>query len=227
MAYHRYAVYYTPPAGPLRDLGAAWLGWDMHRGTDCAHPDWAADWPVTAITAGPRRYGFHATLKPPFRLAPGTDAAGLVAALRRLGAATPSAPAAGLEVARLGRFLALVAAGDPREIASLAGECVRALDAFRAPAPPDETARRRAAGLSPAQEATLVRWGYPYVMDEFRFHMTLSGRIDAALASGLQPVLARHFDAVAPAPFVIDAVTLAGEDATGRFHAVETVALSG
>jgi hypothetical protein len=34
-----------------------------------------------------------------------------------------------------------------------------------------------AAPLSERQRALLIEWGYPYVFDEFRFHMTLSSSL--------------------------------------------------
>ncbi|TMV36066.1 DUF1045 domain-containing protein, partial [Thioclava sp. BHET1] len=85
--FSRYAVYYAPPAGPLADFGAGWLGWDPVAGLPRAHPAVAGlPCPVAELTATPRKYGFHGTLKPPFRLAPGTEAGGLIAALDALAA---------------------------------------------------------------------------------------------------------------------------------------------
>jgi len=41
---------------------------------------------------------------------------------------------------------------------------------------------RRQAVLSPAQDALLVRWGYPYVMEYFRFHCSLTGSLQGVTA---------------------------------------------
>ncbi|MEN9060138.1 DUF1045 domain-containing protein [Ponticoccus litoralis] len=172
MSYARFAVYYLPPEGALSSFGARWLGWDVLTGRAAPH------WPepgLEAVTQTPRKYGFHATLKPPFRLAEGQTPEALDKAVAAMAARCAPAPAEGLEVARLGSFLALVPQGDTAQIARIAATCVEALDEFRAPATEAELARRRAARLTPEQEALLSRWGYPYVMQAFRFHMTLTG----------------------------------------------------
>lgn len=226
--YSRYAVYYTPEPGAFADATAAWLGWDATAGRACAHleiSDLPA--PVSEITATPRRYGFHGTLKPPFRLASGSSPARLQDDFTSLAASLAPAQIDGLRIAGLGGFLALVPDGDASELARIAAEAVAGLDRHRAPAPPEETARRRAAGLTTRQEAHLATWGYPYVMDEFRFHMTLTGRLAdrdlAAVEAALTPVLGP----VLPRPFTLDAISLMGEDADGHFHVLRRARLGG
>lgn len=228
MGFRRYAVYYAPPPGPLADFGAAWLGWDMDRGAAVAHPDLPGlPMPMEEITATPRKYGFHATLKPPFRLAEGRSETELVEAVAILGSRTfHPVMDLRLELTQLGRFLALTATGNTEQLRGLAAICVETLDAFRAPASDAELARRRGAGLRPGQEAMLMRWGYPYVMEEFRFHMTLTGKLPKA---ALPPVRAALDDAlmgVIPDPFAMDTICLVGEDDDGRFHLMHRHALS-
>ncbi|MBI1416458.1 MAG: DUF1045 domain-containing protein [Limimaricola sp.] len=224
----RFALYFAPPPGPLADFGAAWLGWDIATGQAVAHPDVEGlPRPLAEITATPRRYGFHATLKPPFRLAPGQTETALAAEVAALAAGLAPATLDGLQLAQIGRFLALVPEGEVTALNALAGRLVEGLDHFRAPAPPEEIARRRAAGLSPAQDALLVRWGYPYVMEEFRFHMTLTGPLDPDTGSATRAALAPHLAAVLPRPFLLDEVVLAGERADGHFETVHRYALSG
>lgn len=172
----RYAVYYLPPAGSaLAAFGASWLGWDVAAGTAVAHPTGLLN--VANITATPRVYGFHGTLKPPFRLIQGAGQAGLLRAIEALAARLAPFTAPPLRLARIGSFLALVPTRSSVELAELAAACVEDLDGFRALPGEVELAKRRADGLTPAQDALLVRWGYPYVRDEFRFHLTLSGRL--------------------------------------------------
>ena len=70
----RFAIYYAPRGGAFADAAAAWLGWDLTRGRAVAQPDLPGlvDLPGLAdLTAEPRKYGFHGTIKPPFRLAGG------------------------------------------------------------------------------------------------------------------------------------------------------------
>ncbi|MGI1663635.1 DUF1045 domain-containing protein [Palleronia sp. KMU-117] len=226
MIFRRYAVYYTPPPGPLAEFGAAWLGWDIARGR--AVPQAPADLAaLPRLTETPRRYGFHATIKPPFALAAGTEPGALGTAVEALARTLPPARAAGLRLSRIGAFLALVPEGDNTAIDALAAAVVTGLDTFRAPPSEADLARRRAAGLSPVEEANLMRWGYPYVLDAFRFHMTLSGALADAEAAEVEHVLRPRLAGVLPRPFVIGDITLAGEDAEGRFHELSRHALSG
>ncbi len=223
MSHARYAIYYLPPNGPLAEFGARWLGWDALGGAEAAMFDVPG---LAEATDTPRKYGFHGTLKPPFRLAGGLDAAALSNAVADLAARTAPAQADGLSLTRLGRFLALTPTGDTTGIARVARAAVAELDAFRAPAGEAELDRRRQAGLSTAQEANLMRWGYPYVMDEFRFHMTLTGRLPKAEIADWEQKLAAHLPPL-PAPFKLDEIALVGERPDGRFELIERHALRG
>lgn len=228
LAYRRYAVYFTPPPGSLADFGAAWLGWDLATGRHVTHPPIAGlPAPAEDLTATPRRYGFHATVKPPFRLTGGATPEALAAELAELCRETPPIPLAGLEVRPMGRFLALQPAGDTAALQRVAGRAVRDLDHLRAPLTEAEIARRCAPGLSPRQEAMLRDWGYPYVMDEFRFHITLTGRLDPQAIGRVRRTLTDAFDPLVPRPFVIDTLSLVGEDDAGFFHLVHRYTLSG
>ena len=223
--FRRYAVYYTPPPGALADFGAHWLGWDVARGARA--PRRIPVEHAEEIVGTPRRYGFHATLKAPFRLAEGRSAKDLEAALAAVASRTPPVQGARLRLERLGAFLALVPATDHAPFSRLCDAMVRELDAFRLPPSEAEITRRRAAGLTPAQDAHLLRWGYPYVFEEFRFHMTLSGRLHPAMAAQVETLLTPVLEEVVPDPFEIAEVTLAGEDEDGYFQALHRYTLAG
>lgn len=218
--YTRYAVYYAPPPGPLAEFGAAWLGWDAAEGALRPHsplPGLPAALQAE-ITETPRKYGLHGTLKPPFRLAEGSRRAALEADLAKLAARLAPVRLDGLALSRLGGFLALTPEGDTAALAALAAACVRDLDAHRAPPSEAELARRRAARLSPAQEENLARWGYPYVMGDFRFHLTLTGRLPRSKAEAVQAALAPPLAPLLPRPFPISDLCLFGERPDGRFQ---------
>lgn len=229
MEFKRYAVYFTPPPGPLAAFGAGWFGWDGARGEtarNAAPP--GLPLPRDAITETPRRYGLHATVKPPFRLAKGKTPEDLQAALHSFCADTGPVTLSGLELAQLGRFLALVPDGPAAPLGALAAGAVETLDSFRAPPDSTELARRRAAGLTPAQDALLHRWGYPYVMEEFRFHITLTGPIpDPAERDKVAMALAPLFEPLIESPFRIDDVCLFGEGQDGKFRNLHRYTLTG
>lgn len=224
----RYAIYYTPPPGPLAEFGAAWTGWDPRAGRRRLHPAVRGlPLPIARITEAPRKYGFHATLKPPFALKAGFDISELHIATEALAASLAPVLLDGLTLARLDGFLALVPKGDTTPIALLAARIVEALDGFRAAPTEADLARRRARGLTSRQEVLLQQWGYPHVMEEYRFHFTLTGDLPAPqsgkIAERLRPVLTP----LLPRPFRIGDICLFGEGQDGRFHHLHRYRLSG
>ncbi|SFL19953.1 DUF1045 domain-containing protein [Shimia haliotis] len=227
MQFRRYGIYYTPRPGPLAEFGAAWLGWDLATGKTVAHPSIEGlPCAVSDITATPRKYGLHGTIKPPFFLADGTNATGLSEAFATLCTTLAPITLDALALSRIGSFVALTIDGDQSPLADLAGKAVRDLDAFRAPASEAELARRRKSNLTTRQDALLAQWGYPYVMEEFRFHITLSGRLGKR-AEAVIAALAPHVTPLLPKPFVVDSLTLVGEDEAGVFHEIHRHTLSG
>ncbi|MGP6087182.1 DUF1045 domain-containing protein [Antarctobacter jejuensis] len=228
MHFSRYAVYVTLPKGPLSDFGSAWLGWNAATGE---RPDApivpGLPMPAHEITATPRKYGLHGTIKPPFRLADGHSHDELHDAVAAFCAARAPVVLDGLALTRLGSFLALTPVGETDALSALAADSVRDLDPFRAPLTEDEMAKRRKSRLGARQEALLAKWGYPHVMEHFRFHITLSGKLDTARAEQVRAALLPQLEDRLPRPFTIDALTLCGEDQTGYFHELHRYALSG
>ncbi|WP_372605317.1 DUF1045 domain-containing protein [Actibacterium sp.] len=226
--FQRFAVYYAPRPGAFSDFANGWLGWDAVRGRAVPHPDIPGlPLPIEALTRAPRKYGFHGTLKPPFRLRDGQSRAALEARIAELAARLAPVICDGLDLRRIGRFLALTPRGDTRALSDLAATVVRDLDPFRAAPGLGELERRRAAGLSPRQNAYLESWGYPYVMDEFRFHLTLTDKLSDTKAKQTQTVLEQAITPLPPQPFEMTDLCLFGEAADGRFHLLHRYALSG
>ncbi len=223
--FKRYGLYVVPE-GPFFDAASAWLGWDSVAGVSVTHPLVAnLPEPPEALTATPGKYGFHGTIKPPFHLAPGATFPALDGAARAFCAGRAPVIIPALEVCRMSTFVALTPSERSDALADLAGAAVATLDGFRAPASDADLARRRKAGLTDRQDKMLQAWGYPYMMEEFRFHMTLTGRTDNADA--VRTALAAHFAPILPEPFVIDSLALMGEAVDGAFHLVHRYALSG
>ncbi|WP_170585250.1 DUF1045 domain-containing protein [Ruegeria arenilitoris] len=227
MNFARYAIYFVPPAqSDWSRFATAWLGWDIDAGRTVEHPV-IDGLDVASVTQMPRKYGLHATMKPPFRLREDQSLSALQDTCARLAGKFSPVSLDGLEVARLGRFLALRPVGDTRDLNALAAACVRDLDPFRAPASETEMNRRRAAGLTMEQDANLTNWGYPYVLEAFRFHITLSGRLSKPMLANVQTVLNQRLVPLLPAPFDIRDLALVGEAEDGRFHMLQRYVLSG
>lgn len=223
----RFAIYFVPDqADAWAQFSTAWLGWDITSSQTVAHPELNNGvGPVSAVTAVPRRYGLHATIKPPFRLRSGKSRGALSRVAKDLAADIAPLTLSGLQITRLGRFLALTPIGETTALNATAARIVRDLDGFRAPASNQELERRRAANLSPAQDANLAQWGYPYVMDQFRFHITLTGKLPKDDLSKVEAALDRHLKPDLPHPLIIRDLALVGEDEDGFFHVVEQLPL--
>ncbi len=224
--FRRYAIYALPAPAPLAQALAAWLGWDIATGQPVAQPVIKGH-NLPALTAVPRRYGAHGTLKPPFALASDRTVQELDTALSTFCARTEAVTLNGLQVAPLRGFLALVPIGDTQALNRMAAAVLSAMDGFRGPQSPAQLARRRAAGLNAREEALLLRWGYPYVMETFRFHITLTGPVDTAEGKALRKLLQHRLTPLLPRPFIVDHLCLVGEDDAGLFHLIRRYPLSG
>lgn len=207
----RYAVYFTPPKeSPLTRLAAAWLGRDPFTGVQTEPPAVSTLTPaeIAFHTAAARRYGFHATLKAPFELASGETEASLADAARRFAANTEPFVIPRLAIGQLDGFFALQPATPVAALNRLADDVVRSFDKFRAPLSDAEIERRNPDALSAEQFQNLHRWGYPYVFDAFRFHMTLSGRVAGREAERVRQALEEVFGPTLAAPVPVEGVAL-------------------
>ena len=224
----RYAIYYAPDAGDFADFTASWLGWDPHLGQTVAHPS-VESLPqgVADLTATPRKYGFHGTIKPPFHLAPGTDANGLREACEALSVRLAPVTLPGLQLVDLHGFVALTPLGDTTALATMAAEVVMALDTFRAPPGPAEIARRKPDQMTDRQREMLAQWGYPYVMDQFQFHLTLTGSLTPADSAATLTALRPHLTPLLPKPFILRDLVLFGQGQDSLFRILHRYPLSG
>lgn len=181
MSKARYAVYYVPPNdSELAAFGRQWLGMDIETGNPVPQTvvDGIEPERLHQLTESPRLYGFHGTLKPPFYLAPRTTLNGLLSAARTFAKSVKPIEIPALELAVIGKFLALTSTVSSAELEALASECVRTLEVYRTRLTPQQMAQYRQNKLTVHQEQMLEHWGYPYVLEEFRFHISLTNRID-------------------------------------------------
>lgn len=234
----RFAIYAVPgtrPADPagqrLRERAEQWLGRDASGAA--VTPGVPAGWTraaVDEITVSARRYGFHGTLKAPFRLMEGRTVEELDAAVARFTASRACVLARQLSLSRLGGFFALVPGAEAAELHALADEVVTGFDGFRAPATEAELAGRGPASLTARQRELLNRWGYPFVLDEFRFHLTVTDRIPAERGPDVERALRGWFGPSLGATVAIDAIALfteAGPGAPFTLHAVHPLRPAG
>ena len=225
----RYAIYYVPDAeSALYRFGTALLGYDALNAHNVAQPDALVEaiprW--REFTDDPRKYGFHATLKAPFRLSSRASETDLVAAFEEF-SGKQRAIAVIRPLARLLRnFVAIVNDAPNGDLAKLADDCVTAFEVFRAPLTPQDRERRLKSPLNSNQIEMLDRWGYPYVFEEFFFHMRLTGRIESALGEQTLEVIAAQFSKLGQQSLAIDRLALLRQDhPSAKFAAIRHLAL--
>lgn len=214
----RYAIYFTPQHDdPLCRIAAGWLGRDAFGGavTPARAAGQLSAAEVAFHTAAARRYGFHATLKAPFRLADGTSEMALIDAIAAFAGDMPPFAIPRLKLAQIDGFFALVPASRLPELDHFAGDVVTAFERFRAPLSDAEIARRNPDALSPQEYRHLSRWGYPYVFDTFRFHMTLTGRVAAEEAARVRAAIEECLGDVLDRPVPVDGLALFVEPSSG------------
>ena len=226
----RYAIYYAAaPDSELDRFGAHLIGHDAFNGETLPFPEGIEqalpDW--RDITQDPRKYGFHATLKAPMWLADGTTEIELLAACESFAGSPRRLPVIKPVVNAIGDFVAIVPSQRSMELEQLAADAVDRFDSFRAPMTPEDRARRRPDRLAPRQREYLERWGYPYVMEEFRFHMTLTGRLKAERRETVLNILRQRFAMLELATLAVDRIALFRQDDTNaRFRIVRQYLLT-
>jgi len=224
-AFARYAVY-VAPRGDLGAAGAAWLGWDVNAGADVPQAD-CRDLDLLALTQIPRKYGFHGTVMAPFEMRDGVRQTELKAAFAKLCKQIAPVVCGDLNAVALGRLVALIPQSGMADLRDMAAQVVRGLDTWRAPLPAAEFERRNRPGLSETQRGYLRRWGFPHVMDAYRFHMTLTGRIPKAEVERVARTACEYFSPVLPKQLKIDDLALVGQRPDGRFAAIARFPLQG
>jgi putative phosphonate metabolism protein len=223
-SFPRYAIYHAAARGGILDrFGTHLLGYDAWTGEELPFPEDVVrtmpDW--HDLTQDPRKYGFHATLKAPMALAEGTTEAELLAACASFAETARPIPVITPVVDSISGFIAVVPAQPSAELRQFAADCVSVFDSFRAPLAPQDRARRNPSKLTSRQREYLDRWGYPYVMEEFRFHMTLTGRLGSERHGPVLSMLRERFAAIGLTRLAIDGIALFRQDgAASRFRII-------
>jgi len=229
---HRHAAYYAPPQqSRLAQLGAQWLGRCAQSRRAMPQPDFpqCAAGILRGYTAAAARYGWHATMKAPFALKPGLEMDAIPAAFKAFAQDQTALTLPPLTLRHMGDYLALVPEAPSGAMQALAFDCVRALHPLAKPLSDPQIAQRRTTPLTPAQDAMLLQWGYPFVGDAFQWHMTLTGSLNKLTASevqGLQEAAQDWFEPVLRQPVELDAICWFIEPvAGGDFYEAQRFAL--
>src|SRR5471032_2375452 len=165
----RYAIYFCPSSdSALGRLGRDWLA----SSTDAPELPGISAERRNALLVKVRRYGWHATIRAPFTPMGNVTYADVRRAITSVAHARASFELP-LHIHRLAGFLALRPCIDGIAPRQLAATCLKSLLPLCAPLS-NEVLDRRSVVLD-ADEVTLLQdYGYPYVLDRYRFHLTLS-----------------------------------------------------
>ncbi|MDD2880803.1 MAG: DUF1045 domain-containing protein [Rhodoferax sp.] len=216
----RYAIYFAPAQGsPWWEFGTRWLGRDEYHDVQIAQHALAQIAPAElhAATEQPRRYGFHATLKAPFALRGGYTLDDLITRMKALATTLRPVALGPMQAAMLGDFVALVPVKVPGELAALATACVTGIDDLRAPLSAADLLRRRVSNLDAREQALLAQYGYPYVLERYRLHLTLSGPVAPPMAELILQAAANPVAELnEKAPLVLDRICLFIESSLGQ-----------
>jgi len=228
----RYAIYFAPAAqSPWWDFGSHWLGRDACANAFLVQPQLNHIAPDTffELTCEPRRYGFHATLKAPFRLTAGITLVHLQDRLHTLAAVLKPVALGDMQAKVLSQFVAMVPTVSNDDLMALASRCVRDFDGLRAPMTTQDLARRQPQRLDEREEALLHEFGYPYVLEKFRFHFTLSGPVSPPVAQQMMTEVTTPIAQLnAQHPLVLDRLCLFVQTAPGMpFQRIDDALLGG
>ena len=226
MTFNRFAIYFIPDQIEFANLGASWLGWDIITGKEVRQIG-LNDFDIKRFTEQPKKYGFHATVKAPFRMNGSKSSTELMSTFDEFAKICAPVILEGLEVKKLGDFLALRPVGSEAKLNSLVANVVEHFDCFRAPLTQKEIAKRRRIKLTTIQETLMKKWGYPFVRSEFQFHITLTGPLSQNDAHTAQSAVESFFGDIIKEPFKINSLCLSGEDENGRFHLIKRFELLG
>ena len=226
----RYAIYFTPhPESALAVFGARLLGYDPDKGLPVAQMELnGVDREgLIAATEAPRRYGFHATIVAPFYLGDHSEDQ-LIEQFREFCERARPASLGRLAVARVDQFIALTPVNACTDVNTLERDCVTFFDSFRAPLSERDLARRGDGSLTPRQRGYLLRWGYPYIFEEFQFHMSLTGQLSTGDCDRYITALSEAYRLLSEASIPLDALSLLRQDSPkSRFRVVAREALNG
>ncbi len=223
----RYAIYYLPDQeSALWNFGSAVLGYDAIANLECAYLELpaASGLCLHDLTREPRPYGFHATLKAPFHLSDHVDERKLLSAVANFTNDEAPIDIGSLSVSRVGSFLALTPKASD-VLKDFAGRCVISVDGLRASMTTAEREKRLRTPLTERQMSLLDKWGYPFVFDEFQFHLTLTSPLPAPLLDEAQKAIEAAYRMISSA-VTITSVCVCVQPEGERFRLLERFRLA-
>lgn len=221
--YRRFAIYFIPKTGSsLQKFGDKWLDIVQPNAFPSKDKIKRTNWIKI-----PKKYGFHGTLKAPFRLRSDKNLDDLIISSKNICKSIKPFSLSGLKLSIIENALALTLINNSSSMSALSNQFVIQLDKFRAPLSKEEISVKRSRNLTAKQDYNLLHWGYPYVMEQFYFHLTLTNTLDEENLNLAKEILREELTEDCLAPQTVDEVGLVGEQINGDFKIITRLSLTG
>ena len=234
--YSRYAIYYAPPKeSSLEEFGRYWFGWDplnaklinnKHRINYLNRFGIKNLINIDKNVLIPKKYGFHGTLIPPFKLNKNYSTNTLFKKTEEIAKKFKKFKFYKFKLKKMNNFYAFVQNKKNNNINKLSNRLVRELFKFRSPLSKKEIDRRNPSKLSKLQLNILYKWGYPYIMSEFNFHMTLASEVTGNKLYFELKKIEKNKEIILNEINNFDKIYIFGENQKGMFENLENFSLS-
>ena len=234
--YSRYAIYYAPPKeSSLEEFGRYWFGWDplnaklinnKHRINYLNRFGIKNLINIDKNVLIPKKYGFHGTLIPPFKLNKNYSTNTLFKKTEDIAKKFKKFKFYKFKLKKINNFYAFVQNKKNNNINKLSNRLVRELFKFRSPLTKKEIDRRNPSKLSKLQLNILYKWGYPYIMSEFNFHMTLASEVTGNKLYFELKKIEKNKEIILNEINNFDKIYIFGENQKGMFENLENFSLS-
>ena len=234
--YSRYAIYYAPPKeSSLEEFGRYWFGWDPLNAkliNNKQRINYLNGFGIKNLknidknVLIAKKYGFHGTLIPPFKLNKNYSTNTLFKKTEEIAKKLKKFKFYKFKLKKINNFYAFVQNKKNNNINKLSNRLVRELFKFRSPLTKKEIDRRNPSKLSKLQLNILYKWGYPYLMSEFNFHMTLASEVTGNKLYLELKKIERNKEIILNEINNFDKIYIFGENQKGMFENLENFSLS-
>lgn len=174
----------------------------------------------------PAKYGFHATLKAPFRLKRNVKTKNFYDVISHIAAQHSRFKIKGLKIVYSKKFTFITSRKPNKLLINLENDLVKHLDTFRAELNKTEIKKRIPDSLTFKQNKYLKEWGYPFVFDQFKFHMTLMNQNNNKLSNKQKLELEKLIYKISNNVIEFNEISLLGENKNGHFEEIKRFKLN-
>ena len=234
--YSRYAIYYAPPKeSSLEEFGRYWFGWDPLNAkliNNKQRINYLNRFGIKNLknidknVLIAKKYGFHGTLIPPFKLNKNYSTNKLFKKTDEIAKKFKKFKFYKFKLKKINNFYAFVQNKKNSNINKISNRLVKELFKFRSPLTKKEIDKRNPSKLSKLQLNILHKWGYPYLMSEFKFHMTIASEVTGNKLYFELKKIEKNKKIILNEINNFDKIYIFGENQKGMFENLENFSLS-